>query len=136
MAFKSIPCPCGGKAGIVGGAVIYPHRPDLNKKSFYLCDACGAYVGCHPGSDRPLGIPADAATRRARNKAHAAFDPLWKGAAMFTRKEAYALLRRFTGLSAERCHIAMMDADQCEKVAAFFQDKRAVARWAIGKQTD
>lgn len=113
---------CGGtNVTCVSGDRIYPHRPDLYSKWFWLC-ACGAYVGCHPKTDIPLGTPAGPATRRARNEAHAAFDTLWRrkmqrGA---TRKEArnagYAWLAREMGLDLEDTHIASFTKEQCAQV--------------------
>ena len=38
---------CGGAAKLVGGEVIYPHRPDLAELKFWHCAPCRAYVGCH-----------------------------------------------------------------------------------------
>lgn len=41
-------CPyCGSKTEYVDGTVIYPHRPDLANRKFYICRPCNAYVGCH-----------------------------------------------------------------------------------------
>lgn len=39
---------------------------------------CDGVVGCHPGTEKPLGELADKATRTARKEAHDAFDALWK----------------------------------------------------------
>ena len=39
-------CPyCGKDAALVTGDKIYPHRPDLYDRNFWLCTACDAYVG-------------------------------------------------------------------------------------------
>jgi zinc-finger-containing domain len=105
---------CDRVAKLVGGKEIYPHRPDLYGKHFYLC-ACGAYCGCHPGSVIPLGHPCGPETRRARSAAHEAFDPLWKGGKM-TRSSAYAWLAEATGIDPGRCHIGMMNAAEARSV--------------------
>lgn len=58
MSEREVKCPyCERHAELVGGEVIYPHRPDLGSKKFWLCTPCNAYVGCHAGDDgtRPLG---------------------------------------------------------------------------------
>src|SRR5258707_499472 len=68
---------CGAEAKLVSGLAVYPHRPDLCHKKFWLC-GCGAFVGCHPGTSRPLGAPSNAALRRAKTAAHYNLDPLWK----------------------------------------------------------
>jgi len=51
---------CGNNAEMVSGDAIYPHRPDLYHRKFYRCQPCGAYVGCHEGTDKPLGRLANA----------------------------------------------------------------------------
>src|SRR5436309_3529676 len=39
-------CPyCGHFARLVGGDVIYPHRPDLSELWFWQCAPCDAHVG-------------------------------------------------------------------------------------------
>lgn len=106
------PCPsCGEEAKLVTGREVYPHRPDLFAKKFWACLPCGAWAGCHPGTNRRMGRLATAETRALKQAAHAAFDPLWKSGRM-KRKEAYAWLREKTGLSERDCHIGWMsDAD-------------------------
>lgn len=116
---------CGAIANIVGGARIYPHRPDLYGKRFWLC-TCGAYCGCHGSTTRPLGYPAGPETRRARNNAHAVFDPLWRSGGM-GRREAYTWLANSMGLSPEECHIGMMTADQARQVILLCNARRSAA---------
>lgn len=125
---KLVICPyCQKRAQLVGGDVIYPHRPDLAGKNFYLCDPCNAYVGCHPAKTAtqngvgdgtvPMGRLANAELRRAKNEAHAAFDPLWKSGAMH-RKAAYKWLSKELGLTSQQTHIGMFDVAQCAAVVA------------------
>ena len=102
---------CNGWGKPVGGNVIYPHRPDLAKKRFWLC-GCGAYVGSHANSGKPLGTCAGPFLRKARGRAHAAFDPLWRNTS-WSRKAAYAWLSEVTGLSKRDCHMARMNAVEC-----------------------
>ena len=60
------------------GADIYPHRPDLVGKSFYQCNDCKNFVGCHPGSNnKPLGCIATPEVKNARRKIHLLLDSLW-----------------------------------------------------------
>lgn len=105
---------CDSIQRLTDGRRIYPHRPDLYAKRFWLCE-CGAYCGCHPGTTIPLGTCAGPATRRARSAAHAAFDPLWKRR-IVTRQSAYAWLTRVLGIDPRECHIAMMDAERARRV--------------------
>lgn len=107
---------CGSAAVLTDGRTIYSHRPDLHHKRYWLC-RCGAYCGCHPGGDEPLGTPAGPDTRRARSAAHAAFDPLWRDGTM-TRGEAYAWLASELGIDRKRCHVGMMSAVDARRVVA------------------
>ena len=109
----TLKCPyCGKNAKMVSGQSIYPYRRDLFEKTFYLCEPCKAYVGCHPGTQKPLGRLADAALRAGKREAHAAFDPIWKEGYM-RRGQAYAWLGKELELPAP--HIGEMDLQQCQK---------------------
>lgn len=109
------PCiECGKEAKLVDGRRIYPHRPDLYAKWFWLC-SCGAYCGCHGETKDPLGYPCGPVTRRARSAAHAAFDPIWRRK-MLKRSDAYARLAEELAIPAEECHIGMMSADRARQV--------------------
>lgn len=108
---------CGNKAARVTGREIYPHRPDLYGKRFYQCSPCGAYVGCHPGGDKPLGRLANAELRAAKVRAHAAFDPIWKSGGM-NRSKAYAWLAKELGIKPGDCHIGMFTTDMCARVVS------------------
>lgn len=114
---KSEPiCPyCGERAVLVFGTKIYRHREDLHDKNFWLCVPCGAYVGCHPNTTRPLGRLANAELRAAKMAAHAAFDPAWKSGRL-SRREAYRSLAKRLGLPESKCHIGMFDVEMCRKV--------------------
>jgi len=118
---------CGSMGEQVDSAVIYPHRPDLHGKPMFRC-SCGAYVGCHPGTDVPLGYPAGAATRQLRSKVHALFDPLWeakmkrdkvrKGAA---REAGYSWLADQLGIRRDDCHVSHFGADLCRRAIAVLE---------------
>lgn len=111
-----VQCPyCAREAELVGGLKIYPHRPDLSEKQFYLCEPCNAYVGCHPNTTRPLGRLADAKLRRAKMAAHAAFDPIWKSGKLH-RASAYKWLATQLCIPRKECHIGMFDVGLCTLV--------------------
>lgn len=111
-------CPyCGKRTHLTDGAKVYPRRPDLANKLFYLCTPCDAFVGCHPGTERPLGVPANAALRSARQAAHRAFDPMWRRGGM-SRGAAYSWLAHSLGIPAHDCHIGLFDEHTCERVIA------------------
>jgi hypothetical protein len=104
-------------ASLVGGKAIYPHRTDLYEKPFWLC-ACGAYCGCHPGTENPLGYPAGHDTRRARSALHRVLDPIWKNAVSKKKKrrgQVYAYLSDSLGIPREETHSAMFDAPTCRR---------------------
>lgn len=107
------------------GESIYPHRPDLYSKIFYQCLPCSAYVGCHPGTDRPMGAPANKELRKARNDAHFYFDMLWRPAqpvylkdgqrsqTKFNRSKAYKWISEKLGY---QVHIGESDLETCHKI--------------------
>lgn len=120
------PPQCCGEVTLVTGADLYPYRPDLADLPFWKCHACGGYVGCHKGTNKPLGSPATEYLRRCRSDAHRAFDPLWQSGQL-KRKQAYRMLAAFMEIEPWTCHIGWFDADQCLKVMGFvhaFQNKR------------
>lgn len=112
---------CGKACWKVKGPAIYGRSRYTDDKWFWLC-ACGAYVGCHPGTTDALGTAAGPILRKKRKAAHAFFDKLWqvkherdgvdKGEA---RRAAYAWLARQMGTT-ERVHMARMSIAQCEAV--------------------
>jgi len=87
------------------------------------CLDCLALVGCHEGTDIPLGRMADAQTREARFNAHKVFDRMWRGRAPMTRAEAYTWMATTLGLDPADAHIGMLTADQCEELS------KAVLAW-------
>lgn len=111
---KTVICPyCGKQAIYVDSKVVYGRSYGM----LYLCRPCNAYVGCHKGTDQPLGRLADAELRKWKRAAHSAFDPLWKhGRFKGYRNVAYAWLAKRMGLPAQSAHIGMFDVDECKKV--------------------
>jgi len=123
----SVVCPyCGKPAELVTGAAIYPRRSDLHGKSFYRCNPCHAYVGCHPGTTNPLGRLANAELRRAKMAAHAAFDPIWKTGRM-KRGVAYEWLAKRLEINKSDCHIGMFDIETCKRVTEVCWKQRGTA---------
>lgn len=110
---------------MVTGAIVYPHRADLRGKRFYLCAPCNAWVGCHPGTFAPLGRLANDELRKAKMRAHAAFDPLWREGC---RAVAYSLLAEALELTPAQCHIGYFDAAPCDRVVAVVPAIRAKVR--------
>lgn len=109
-------CPyCSNQSVQVGALKIYPHRPDLAAKTFYLCTPCDAFVGTHKGTNRPLGTLANKVLREQRKLAHSCFDPLWKEE-QYSRGEAYRRLANKMQLTRDECHIGMFNLEQCKTV--------------------
>jgi zinc-finger-containing domain len=78
------------------------------------CESCNASVGCHPGTNIPLGRMADRHTRRLRHDVHEIFDRLWKERYM-SREKAYQWLAFELGIELEQCHIAWLSKEQLKK---------------------
>lgn len=103
-----------------------PGKHALKQRTAPICPMCGeaaritatqygpraSCCGLHSWGLKPL---VDPDTRRARNAAHAAFDPLWQHR-VFSRDEAYRRLSMAMGLSSPECHIAQMSVDQADRV--------------------
>ena len=111
-------CSCERTTRKTFGGEIYPHRSDLNHLIMYICDDCKSYVGCHPGTDKPLGTPANSRLRTLRSKAHACFDPIWRQSKVKhkARAKAYKWLAYAMKLPSAKCHIALFDEGQCLEV--------------------
>ena len=91
-------CKCNREvnAELTKGNIIYPHRPDLYSKNFYTCPHCKNYVGCHPGTTRPLGVIPTPEIRIARHRLHVFMDPLWRNK-QISRMKLYKLISKELG---------------------------------------
>lgn len=114
---------CGCQAELVDSSEVY----GTSYGDIYLCRNCGAYVGVHKGTDRPLGRLANAELRYWKKAAHAAFDPIWQyGRFKGHRKQAYSWLAGKMGLPVDKTHIGMFDVDQCKKVIQICHTERTI----------
>jgi len=101
---------------------------------FWLCvryPRCDAYVGCHPGTQRPLGTLANKALRTLRINAHNLFDQLWKKGKL-DRKQCYLLLQDATNLPPRDAHISRLNNEQCKKVIKLMRSgslENIIERW-------
>lgn len=123
---------CNRPAALTTGARIYPGRADLAAKNIWRC-RCGAYVGCHGDTTRPLGRPANSDLRTARIKLHnMRVDPLWQTAVetgeyrpespraastirSAARSRVYAFLADRLGIEPKACHISEFDIETCRR---------------------
>ena len=121
---KTLTCPgCGETARLTTRNEIGQYPAD---GKIYLCPnypRCDYYVGCHRGTDKPLGTMADADLRRMRKKAHDALDWTWRNRRM-TRGEAYRKLSEHLDLSIKKTHIGMFDTEQCRETIRLFKALR------------
>lgn len=121
-------CPyCGAAAQhILSSAEIYRGR---DYGPMWVCWRCEAWVGCHKGTDRPLGRLANKDLRDWKVKAHAAFDPLWKRNLEKRRQErgpdypqgaargsGYKWLAEQLGIPQKDCHVGLFDVEMCKRV--------------------
>lgn len=115
---KKILCPyCGAIAELRDSAIVYNGR---SYGLIYLCSnwpTCDAYVGVHKGTSKPLGRLANAELREWKNRAHRAFDVLWK-TKRFTRSQAYHLASDILGKPFSETHIGMFDVQDCKDLVA------------------
>lgn len=153
LAGESVACPyCSQPAQFLESSASLYRGRDFGP--VWICRPCAAWVGCHPGTNKPLGIPADAATKAARSVAHTAFDRLWKEIASSYvlnsalgrgakkrneyrirkrgRTRAYRWLAEQLGITPEDCHIGAMDAATCARVAELCgpMDAEKVRAWS------
>lgn len=80
----------------------------------YICNDCGASVGCHPNTRIPLGRMANRKTRALRAKAHASFDKLWRGGYM-TRDQSYTWLANQLNIEPSECHMSQLSDENLRK---------------------
>ena len=108
---------CGGKIIKSKTHVLY----GKGNETIYLCTMCNAYVGCYPGTDKPMGKVANTVLRLKRQETHQVFDALWKKQG-WTRSAAYRWLAKSLQMSEENAHIGMMEMDDCERVIRLCRD--------------
>ena len=111
-------CPyCGGEMVLKNAEYIYHSSKSKSWGNVWVCEnfpKCDSYVGCHKGTQIPLGRPANARLRTLKKEAHKQFDPLWKSGLM-SRKQAYKWLSDMLEIPLDECHIGMMDIKDCQR---------------------
>jgi len=116
-------CPyCGSVATLKDSKIIY----GKSYGNAFICNnfpKCNTFVGVHKATNKPLGTLANNELREFRKKAHSLFDPLWKlkiikekCSKKKARTAGYKWLSIQTEIDYNRCHIAMMNIDECKKV--------------------
>lgn len=94
------------------------------QKAFYGCTRWPECKGVLPANDdgTPRGEPRTRELMGWRNKAHEAFDLIWRDQHA-TRPAAYSWLRAATGLDHESAHMSKMGVDQCKLVLHVVETK-------------
>lgn len=98
-----------------------PRCPDCNQPTVHTQTRYGPREDCPPCGLWAWNGKAlvDRETHEARKLAHEVFDALWKDhTAITTRRGAYRCLRQELGLTADECHMAIMDAATAQRVPA------------------
>ncbi len=112
-----------------GSPVVYTSNAEIYGREYgegkcYLCRNCRAFVGVHPGTDRPLGTLANEELRRYRKITHYWFDQIWKKPLRIsTRNKAYEWLSEQLGKPRKYTHIAMFEKQECEKTIRLSQKR-------------
>ena len=109
---------CGGVIRLTPAKDIYGASTDrlgLANENIYLCQNCNARVGCHKGTNRPLGNVANEVLRLKRRETHQVFDRFWQDNGM-SRTPAYKWLAKQMRLSEKNAHIGGFEMDQCQQV--------------------
>lgn len=111
-------CPyCGRPLEKTRGGRLFPGNTQLSQRIYFVCFPCEAWVGCHPGTDHPMGTAAKEKLRALRSRTHKIFDLLWCHGSRRNRgdqrREAYRWLA--TQFGRAEIHIGEMDEDQCKK---------------------
>lgn len=120
---------CGGTIRLVPAETVYGASTGrLRKKNekIYQCQNCGARVGCHKGTDRPLGNVANEMLRLKRIETHQIFDSFWKRQHI-SRAAAYKWLAKKMNLPEGAAHIGDFEMDQCQKVIDLCRNEKEAA---------
>lgn len=119
-----VKCPECGSPMVLRETSKFKHKNGEGRK-FYGCSnfpTCTATHGAHPDG-RPLGIPGNTETKKARIAAHEVFDELWKSGEM-SRKQAYRWLAEQMGV--EEVHFGEFSKEQCEEAIRIIEDEYGI----------
>jgi hypothetical protein len=113
---------CGSTAVLVDSIMIYKTRSFGHAWVCSRYPSCDSYVGCHPGTHKPLGILANQELRTLKREVHLRFDRLWKLKMMrekcrqrVARQTGYLWLACKMGLSEAECHIGKFNEEKCRQ---------------------
>lgn len=114
------------EARLTDGKEMYPHREDLEKFPFWVCDTCRAFVGTHHKTRnrfKPLGFLATKEIKQWRMLIHSILDPLWK-TEKIKRGQAYAFVSNRLGRTYHTGEILSLDdAKAVHRIVCELKDK-------------
>ncbi len=122
-------CGCSDKVGarLTNGGEIYPHRADLSKLTFWKCDICKNFVGCHhktKNRTQPLGCIPTREIKEARKHIHKILDPLWKSG-RHNRNRLYGRISDHVGWEYHTAQIRSIE--EARKIYRFIKDELVTA---------
>lgn len=110
MNIFCVACQKKVEARLTNGAEVYPHRPDLYKLNFWICDNCKNFVGCHKNGNgkKPLGNIPTPKIKMLRKQIHSQLDPLWQSG-KYSRKWLYKTISKKIGKEYHTATIASVE---------------------------
>lgn len=122
-------CPyCGSHTILRSADGIY--QDNSKGAMLYVCKnypACDSYVRAHPGTNIPMGVPANWKLRKLRNEAHHYFNQLYERGYM-SKQDAYCWLADILCVPFSEAHIGYLGEYYCQKVID--ESKKVLARSA------
>jgi hypothetical protein len=112
-------CPhCGSHARLGEMEEVYGRNYGTRSPHLWICEKypiCNSYVGCHPGTKKPLGYLASQYERDLRKLAHSLFDPIWQKKEM-TRGQAYERMAEILDIEKNDAHISQLSTTNLKKL--------------------
>lgn len=109
------PCPyCKAQAVLVNGVEVYPDKPDLANRRYWICRPCAAWCACHDNSARlpPLGSLANAELRVQRKRVYAEIDEV-RALTNSERGEVIDWLAKALGRETRKLHVSDLRESDC-----------------------
>lgn len=107
-------CPDCGAEMVLRETKKFTYPKNKRPRKFYGCSnwpKCNATHGAHPDG-KPLGFPADSATKLWRSKTHKKIDELL-ALTGWTQNEYYKWISEQLGIEEKKVHVGNMNISQC-----------------------
>lgn len=126
MEIYCVDCEKEVTARLINGEEAYPHRENLYKLPFWICDTCKNFVGCHHKTSkptRPLGVIPNKELKKYRLQIHAILDPMWRSG-LTSRKKIYKHLNKMLGKQYHTADIRTIEeAQNVQKILLSLRDE-------------